>query len=578
MGKLQSAAKEFLAHGYTFRPKFRTGEYCFEKSFHKDSGSYDVRFEIDEDSFSKPPFPIIESLPETLRSRRLPHLLCGKYCGLFSDTSVIDPMNIKQLVSSWLHKLEEIIELWESGDYSEDYLTEFSVYWGGIPTYLLSSRAKVNDLSVYSFERKSINGEESTEYVVSDNRERAELWASRRNAIGVIEYRNSAVFVELPKPPFIHYNHPWPPKNLKEFSQWLLKYDNQHLVLDKLLLALANLGKWSKSWCTFVDVIFHYGNEFFGVSFNLSNDDRKAIVNNYGPKSRRGRGRKIREKLRNRIFEKTTEKIFPLDVIPSSTEFVLDRNRSVNSPILSDKRIALIGSGTIGGYLAHSLCQIGAGYGDGCIYIYDNDILKIGNVGRHLLGIKYIGEKKSDAIKNYIDEQGLNLNIISEGKFSLTSDLSHFDLILDSTGDQAFSLNLSSKVAEYRSNGGNILLIHSWVSGFGHTAKSLLDNGLSGCYACQFDYSNNLIKSELYPSFSDGKAPGVMNTFKRSCGENHLPFGSEASMLAASLAIQLLGNRGKKAPTLLMRRVSDKAIELKDKKLKKRMDCPSCMS
>lgn len=265
-------------------------------------------------------------------------------------------------------------------------------------------------------------------------------------------------------------------------------------------------------------------------------------------------------------------------MIPSSTEFVLDRNRSVNSPILSDKRIALIGSGTIGGYLAHSLCQIGAGYGDGCIYIYDNDMLKIGNIGRHLLGIKYIGEKKSDAIKHYIDEQGLNINIISEGKFSLTSDLSHFDLILDSTGDQAFSLNLSSKVAEYRSNGGNILLIHSWVSGFGHTAKSLLDNGLSGCYACQFDYSNNLIKSELYPSFSDGKAPGVINTFKRSCGENHLPFGSEASMLAASLAIQLLGNRGKKAPTLLMRRVSDKAIELKDKKLKKRMDCPSCTS
>ena len=50
--------------------------------------------------------------------------------------------------------------------------------------------------------------------------------------------------------------------------------------------------------------------------------------------------------------------------------------------------------------------------------------------------------------------------------------------------------------------------------------------------------------------------------------ENHLPFGSEASMLAASLAVQLLRGRNKKAPTILMRRVSNQAIELKDKKLK----------
>ncbi|WP_447062996.1 ThiF family adenylyltransferase [Vibrio alginolyticus] len=577
MSKLHSAIEEFLAHGYTFRPKLNTGEYCFEKSFIKASGLYEVRFEVDEDSFSKSPFPIIESLPETLCNRRLPHLLCGKYCCLFSDTSVIDPMNVRQLVSSWLHKMEEIIELWESGDYGEEYLTEFGVYWGGIPTYLLASRIDSDDLTMYSFERKAINGDVSTENVIATDREIAEKWASRRNIVSPIEYQNEAVFIELPKAPFIHYSHPWPPKTLKDFSEWLLTDDNGHLVLEKLLLELAGLGKWSKSLCAFVSVIFHYGTEFFGVSFHLSNENRKAIVNHYGPKSRRGRGRQAREKLRKRIFENSREKVFPLNVIPSSSEFVLERNRSTFSPILNNKKVALIGGGTIGGYLAHSLCQIGAGHGSGHITIYDSDVLKMGNIGRHILGVRYIGEKKSDSLKHYLEEQGLNLDVRAAGSFSLSSDLSSFDLVLDATGDQAFSLNLSSKVAEYRSSGGDILLIHSWISGFGHTAKSLLDDGINGCYACQFDYSKALTKSELYPSFADGKVPSFENVFKRSCGENHLPFGSEASMLAASLSVQLLGSRGKRAPTLLMRRVSDKAIELKDKKLKKRPDCPSCV-
>ncbi|MCZ4373875.1 ThiF family adenylyltransferase [Vibrio diazotrophicus] len=264
--------------------------------------------------------------------------------------------------------------------------------------------------------------------------------------------------------------------------------------------------------------------------------------------------------------------------MPCFPDYVIERNRATSSPILSNKRIALIGAGTIGGYLAHSLCQVGAGHDSGHLFIYDNDVLKVGNVGRHILGIKFIGERKSDSLKYYIEEQGLDLDIRAEGKFNLSSDLSRFDLILDATGDQAFALNLSSKVAEYRSQGGKILLIHSWISGFGHTAKSMLDDGVNGCYACQFDYSKGTVKTELYPSFANGKEPDASHLFKRSCGENHLPFGSEASMLAASLAVQLLRDRSKKAPSLLMRRVSDEAIELKDKKLKKKSDCPSCRS
>jgi len=42
MGKLQLAAKEFLAHGYIFHPKFGGNDYCFSKSFSKASGIYKI--------------------------------------------------------------------------------------------------------------------------------------------------------------------------------------------------------------------------------------------------------------------------------------------------------------------------------------------------------------------------------------------------------------------------------------------------------------------------------------------------------------------------------------------------------
>jgi hypothetical protein len=578
MGKLRLATEEFLAYGYSFQPQFNSNDYCFIREFNKASGTYKVKFEISEDSFNSAPFPTIESLPDKLSNRRLPHLLGGKYCCLFSNTSVLDPLNIKQLISSWLSKMEEIIVLWESGDYHKDYLTEFGVYWGGISTYLLSDNSDFKQLEVYSFNRNKLDGDEELEYVIAEDREGAQQWAENRNATNAIEFRNDALFVKLTQAPFIHYDHPWPPKRLKDFSSWLLTSSNGDSVLEKVLSSLAILDKWSKNKITFVDVIFHYETIFFGVSFNLPVESRKALARNYAPKSKRGRGMKVREKLRKRIFEDSNSKVFPLNVIPASLDYILKRNSSNSLPLLANKKIALIGGGTIGGYLAHSLTQLGAGYDNGLITIFDNDVLKAGNLGRHILGISYVGEKKSESLKHYLKGQGFHSKVIARGKFSMGLDFSEFDLILDATGDQAFSLNLSHKVSRFRGLGGRILLAHSWISGFGHTAKSLLDNGISGCYGCQFDYSKKPVKSELYPSLSRGKSPNATDVFKRSCGENHLPFGSEASMLAASLVIQLLYDRQKKAPTLLIRRVSDKAIEQKDKRLKKRIECPACKS
>lgn len=71
---------------------------------------------------------------------------------------------------------------------------------------------------------------------------------------------------------------------------------------------------------------------------------------------------------------------------------------------LLGKKVFQVGLGAVGGYIADSLIKIGAGIDDE-FTIIDNDTLSVDNVGRHLLGMKYIGKSKSQAFKEYAQKQ-----------------------------------------------------------------------------------------------------------------------------------------------------------------------------
>ncbi|WP_214655821.1 hypothetical protein, partial [Vibrio anguillarum] len=108
---------------------------------------------------------------------------------------------------------------------------------------------------------------------------------------------------------------------------------------------------------------------------------------------------------------------------------------------------------------------------------------------------------------------------------------------------------------QHRSNGNRISLVHSWITAFGHVVKALLnDDSNSACYACQFVYGSNGSKTEIYPGLKPSDIEEATQSFRKACGENVLPFGNEASMSAAGLALELLNNRSERSPKLLIRR------------------------
>ncbi len=74
----------------------------------------------------------------------------------------------------------------------------------------------------------------------------------------------------------------------------------------------------------------------------------------------------------------------------------------------SQKKVLLIGCGSLGGYVAHLLSRAGIGY----LTVTDNDILGWENVGRHVLGASYLGRWKAEAMSEALIRELPHLNIV----------------------------------------------------------------------------------------------------------------------------------------------------------------------
>lgn len=81
--------------------------------------------------------------------------------------------------------------------------------------------------------------------------------------------------------------------------------------------------------------------------------------------------------------------------------WVHGRGKSADIEELRTKRVAIVGCGALGGFLARALAQAGVG----SLLLIDLDELAPSNVGRHVLGMEAVGEDKSLALakKLYAD-------------------------------------------------------------------------------------------------------------------------------------------------------------------------------
>lgn len=111
--------------------------------------------------------------------------------------------------------------------------------------------------------------------------------------------------------------------------------------------------------------------------------------------------------------------------------------------VLREKKVAVVGAGAVGSHVADSLARSGVG----AIAVVDGDIVKPGNLIRHLVGtgIKggtgFIGWSKSDAVEFVIESAQYNQSVVTPVSASLLVSgdaeylLGNYDLVVDATAD-----------------------------------------------------------------------------------------------------------------------------------------------
>ena len=468
-----------------------------------------VRIEVSDFDFVRYPEIWIDT-GHQLPTRKLPHVLGPdrSLCYYAQGSVILDRYNPGGTVLQCLEQAGKVLGAALRGDLDRDFADEFESYWGG--------RFALVDLP------QDFEGEAEVRYVdLHRNMPPFPVLASRHSWLwerASFKYRSQsseyALVVRTQRVLSIDPLGAWPPKNLKEFSNWASWNDPS---LDSQLERCVSNSKNG------VGVLaIRAPNGLYMCRADLP---RMLRRDEFTKTRRTGLLRALRTYSQlvevERIYTKRADR-----------DYVFGRNLGAMLN-LKAKRILLIGCGTIGGFLAQQLAQCGAGADGGELVLMDKGVLDTANLGRHLLGVPHLGMKKAEGCVTFLREQLPPLNIINRDEDILHSDveLGAFDIVLEATGEEALSIALNDRAVRSRPNSPPHLFV--WLEGNGSVAKSLF-TGEPG-YAC--------FKCEK-PILSEGSPhrtlrPGREMEIGRdaACGDPvYVPFPVSRSVAAAALA------------------------------------------
>ena len=194
---------------------------------------------------------------------------------------------------------------------------------------------------------------------------------------------------------------------------------------------------------------------------------------------------------------------------------------------LAGLKIALVGCGTIGGYLADMLVKAGAGTGGGKLTLIDFDLLMPQNVGRHRLGLQYSFIHKALGVKVMLESDAPGVSVRALEVDVRDAHLGDIDLLIDATGEEALGHWLAANYIP------STPMLSVWVEGPGTAVRALLKTpGEGACYRCLSTYS----RAGKFPTVKGG-VPHVMAG--HSCEGLYVPFPATVSIQAAALGAEM---------------------------------------
>lgn len=344
------------------------------------------------------------------------------------------------------------------------------------------------------------------------------------------------------------------PKNLSEAFTWLKAWDRriydevQEHLLDRKLIKKRRR-----------ELLFGSPAGWFGMGFSLE----RAIAVSFQ------RSRPYRQYLHTHAKEIAVERrVFQ----EAGSTHVHQRNlMRLDAKSLAGKKIALVGCGAIGSFLAAGLTRLGAGTGGGLLRCYDAGQLEPDNLGRHWLGYEGLFRNKAQAVAERAKAQFPFSHIEGLAQNLVPSALPKADLVINATGEAAFAEALN---AHHVDGERKTPVLHLWVAGNGEAAQGLwVDAGRGGCYRC--------LKLDAGEDFGKPRFPLLKAAPVRAFVGCHAftPYSTTMPTVAAALACDFVMDwlEGEVSPRFRTR-VHEHAqvFKVKNQDIDRLKGCPAC--
>lgn len=515
----------------------RAGYYT--KEYETDAGKFNVALVIRTDPFTELPIACIIELPEQFRNRLMPHVTQeGFLCyvdQMEADWDSNDLEGTYKEVDTQIHQtlINSVSTATKGLNDKRELEGEFAAYWGPSEIlFILSNASRGTRLKTRLAKSYGADGTARKEYITveesspEDSETVITKWLKQRYfpRDSLNEFPINTHYISVN--PSRLAGMKWPPASFQDLLAWLEKSDRN--ARDRVIEHIKAEGK--KRYIFLFDVL---NQDIFAiyVEFNMQTIDFRRHK-----KSTKNSTKNSTAKLGTMLGGKRVCIDYQrLGVNRADIATLLSRNsRREGAASLSEKRIALIGCGTIGGYLAELLFRNGAGCGSkGFLHLYDDDTYKPSNFGRHTLSSHDFGWPKSLSLATRLqDSVYLQTKIVGfKEQFRISTDvMQKYDIIIDATGRPPVSKRIAAVIRQIPL-GQRPSVIHAFNDGNGRVSKVFIDDGTS-CYGCMVSNPQKY-RNGIDSRFYDVDMSGEKN---KSCGSTYTPYDAAVSNITASLA------------------------------------------
>ena len=527
-------------------------DYCATKVEKGKAYEQIIRFKVEVENVI---FNLIVGIPETWDTLLvdfyventsdipfIPHIdRHGAVCTFDKEGIFIDKTNPRQVMFECVVRLIEVLSKGLKGENKADFIREFECYWSELKDFC-ECKLSINTANKGIIKKIHFVRISTGKYVVSDSDETFKLYSSRASVV-------NAAYVRIELKEYV-YPPDWRKGINEEFFYKLLMDNNVNVSAIQGILSSGMKDK-----LIVIDLVQPDKTEcFIGCVITL----KKYIAQNPILVSEAERG-KI----------SAYYKMHPLNVTCIDRKYLLNRG---GAKILEDKKVLLIGCGSVGGYILPELIKSGIKN----VTIVDNDKLKEENIFRHYLGMQYIGMYKSVALSQcmQLNYPGVNVKSCEELIRNAIEDesivLHDYDVIISATGNP----NVNLWLTEYMHlKTIDVPVIYTWNEALGIGSHALILKDLKGgCLECLFKRNED---GMVYDRSSFAEAGQIFVKNLTGCGSSFIPYASLDSIRTAILAAREVLNvlEGRTKENLLISLKGDKQqFEEQGYKVSKRYD------